>query len=543
MSENLPIRYRFHKVADLRWLITIHSFVFVALTLMSRPVAAQMDTTEIAQKRMNEVFSLIDKNYVTTPDMSRMSDEAVRAMLKALDPHSVFIAAKDVQRANEGLVGNFEGVGITFQINNDTIFVGDVIDGGPSEKVGLQRGDRIIRIDGQPATGDSITNSYVTSHLRGKKGTVVVVDILREGQELSFHITRDKIPLYSVDTWFMADDKTGYIRLARFARTSVDEFRKAQKQLQKQGMQNLILDLRGNSGGYLDIACGLVNELLPKGRLIVYTEGRLAARQDFHTRGSGSFREGTLVVLIDENSASASEIVSGAVQDWDRGTLIGRRTFGKGLVQRMFTLSDGSQVRLTTARYYTPSGRCIQKPYDKGSEDYNGDIARRYSSGELVNLDSIHLPDSLKFSTAGGRTVYGGGGIMPDIFVPMDTMRLSDYYIALRSKGLVNGFPLTWADSHRDDPRLKDFDSFLQHYDEFDVDAAFAKYAAEKNIVRDTALEAKQPERTRHSDDYLHLVLKAQVARNLFGTEYYYRIMCAIDEGYQRAVRELRVEN
>jgi len=518
----------------------LFSIAFISLTMVPHFVAAQPDSTAVAQKRMNEVFSLIDKNYVTTPDMSLMSDEAVKAMLKALDPHSIFIPAKDVQRANEGLVGNFEGVGITFQINNDTIFVADVIDGGPSEKVGLQRGDRIVRIDGQPATGDSITNTYVTSHLRGKKGTVVVVDILRDGKELTFHITRDKIPLHSIDTWFMADEEIGYIRLSRFARTSVDEFRNAMRQLRKQGLKSLVLDLRGNTGGYLDIACGLVNELLPKGRLIVYTEGRLAPRQDFKTHGSGSFREGDLVVLVDENSASASEIVSGAVQDWDRGTLIGRRTFGKGLVQRMFNLNDGAQVRLTTARYFTPSGRCIQKPYDKGTDDYNGDLSRRFASGELVNLDSVHFPDSLKFTTAGGRTVYGGGGIMPDIFVPMDTMRLSDYYIAVRSKGLVNGFPLSWANNHRDDPRLATYDAFLQHYDEFEVDAEFEHFAAQKEVVRDAALEAAHPEQTKRSNEYLHLILKAQIARHLFGTEYYYRVMCVVDDAYLRALQLLK---
>lgn len=510
-----------------------------SLFLSSLSLQAQTDTA-MANRRMNEVFSLIDKNYVTEPDLNLVSEEAVKAMLKALDPHSIFIPAKDVERANEGLVGNFEGVGITFQITNDTIFVADVIDGGPSEKVGILRGDRIIRIDGKPATGDSITNSFVTKHLRGKKGTVAVVDILRDGREINFHITRDKIPLHSVDTWFMADSVTGYIRLARFARTSVDEFRTAVRKLERQGMKQLIFDLRGNTGGYLDIACGLVNELLPKHRLIVYTEGRFSKRRDIVTRGSGLFREGDLVVLIDENSASASEIVSGAVQDWDRGTLVGRRTFGKGLVQRMYTLSDGSQVRLTTARYYTPSGRCIQKPYDKGSDDYNRDLSRRFASGELVNLDSVHLPDSLRFTTASGRTVYGGGGIMPDIFVPMDTMRLSDYYIAVRSKGLVNSFPLTWANSHRDDVRLSDYGQFMQHYDEFPIDSLFAEFAREKGIVRDTSVEAAHPEQTRRSDDYLHLILKAQVARNLFGVEYYYRIMCVIDDAYLRALQVLK---
>ncbi|KWW30947.1 MAG: carboxyl-terminal processing protease [bacterium P3] len=525
---------------------TVTSHRAAALVLAASLVAqlslhGQNDTSSAAaRQRMDEVFSLIDKNYVTAPDMNRMSDEAVKAMLKALDPHSVFIPAKDVQRANEALTGNFEGIGITFQINGDTIFVADVIDGGPSEKVGLHRGDRIIRIDGRPATGDSVTNNFVTSHLRGKKGTVVVVDVLRDGRELEFHIVRDKIPLHSVDTWFMAADGIGYIRLARFARTSVDEFRAAVRQLQRQGMTRLIFDLRGNTGGYLDIACALAGELLPRHRLIVYTEGRLAPRQDFRTRGSGSFREGDLIVLVDENSASASEIVSGAVQDWDRGLLIGRRTFGKGLVQRIFNLSDGSQVRLTTARYFTPSGRCIQKPYDKGTDDYNRDLSRRFASGELVSLDSIHLPDSLRYTTASGRTVYGGGGIMPDIFVPMDTMRLSDYYIAIRSKGLVNSFPLAWADKHRDDERLSDFEKFLAHYDSFPVDSLFAVHAAEQGIVRDTAAETSRRLQTERSDNYLHLILKAQIARNLFGTEYYYRIMCVIDDAYLKALEQLR---
>lgn len=518
-------------------IFTFHLSPFT--TAYAQPPIIPDSLTE-GQKRVDQVMKLIDGNYTDAPDMDKMSTEAINAMLKTLDPHSVYIAAKDVERANEGLQGNFEGVGISFQIVSDTIVVGSVIVGGPSEKVGLEVGDKIIRIDHQPATGDSINNNFVFKHLRGKKGTVVSLDILHQGTAYSFEITRDKVPIYSVDTWFMADDSIGYIRLTRFARTSVDEFRKALRGLEKQGMTSLILDLRGNSGGFLDIACGLANEFLERGQLLVYQEGRRTPRQDYRANGHGKFRKGKLVVLIDEGSASASEIVSGAVQDWDRGILIGRRSFGKGLVQRMFQLSDGGQVRLTTARYYTPSGRCIQRPYDEGSDAYRDDISQRYKHGELVNADSIHFPDSLKYTTAHGRTVYGGGGIMPDLFVPMDTMRLSDYYISLRGKGLLNSLPLQWADSHRKDPSVKTFDLFLENYDSFRLDSLLAAAAIEKGVVRDTEKEALEPERTAHSDRYLALMLKAQVAKDLFGIEYYYKVMKDIDDPYLRAVEFLR---
>lgn len=498
------------------------------------------DTVSAGQLRVDEVMGMIDANYVDSPDMNKMSEEAIRAMLKALDPHSMYIPSKDVQRANEGLEGNFEGVGISFQIVEDTIVVGSVISGGPSEKVGLAVGDKILRIDGGAATGDSINNNFVFKHLRGKKGTVVTLDILRAGTVYTFEVVRDKVPIYSVDTYFMADDSIGYIRLIRFARTSVDEFRKALKSLDKQGMKSLILDLRGNTGGYLDIACGMANEFLSRGQLIVYTEGRMSKRQDFRANSRGQFREGRLAVLIDEGSASASEIVSGAIQDWDRGIVIGRRSFGKGLVQRMFMLKDGGQVRLTTARYYTPSGRCIQRPYDEGSDAYRDDISQRYKHGELVNADSIHFADSLRYRTASGRTVYGGGGIMPDIFVPMDTMRLSDYYISLRGKGLLNSFPMQWADSHRNRAEVKTFEDFLANYDSFGLDSLLAAAAIEKGVVRNTEKEVQEPERTAHSDSYLHLMLKAQVAKDLFGIEYYYKVMKEIDDGYNAAVEQLR---
>ena len=520
-------------------LLSLLTFFLSPFTSLRAQKPIIPDTITPGQQRVDQVMKLIDGNYTESPDMERLSTEAINAMLKALDPHSVYIAAKDVERANEGLQGNFEGVGISFQIISDTIVVQSVIDGGPSEKVGLMVGDKLIRIDGEAATGDTINNNFVFKRLRGKKGTIVHIDILRQGSIYNFEITRDKVPIYSVDTWFMADSTIGYIRLIRFARSSVSEFLKALNSLEKQGMQSLILDLRGNTGGFLDIACGLANEFLDRGQLIVYQEGRRTPRQNFNANGRGHFRKGDLVVLIDEGSASASEIVSGAVQDWDRGTIIGRRSFGKGLVQRMFPLDDGGQVRLTTARYFTPSGRCIQRPYDGGSDAYRDDISQRYKHGELVNADSIHFADSLKYKTAHGRTVYGGGGIMPDLFVPMDTMRLSDYYVSLRGKGLLNSFPLQWADSHRKDPRVKTFDLYLQNYDSFGLDSLLSAAAIEKGVVRDSEKEAREPERTAHSDNYLRLMLKAQVAKDLFGIEYYYKVMKDIDEPYLRAVEYL----
>ena len=492
-------------------------------------------------ERLNEVFELIKKNYLDEPDMDHLSEVAINAVLKDLDPHSMYIAAKDVQRTNESLVGNFEGIGVTFSIVDDTICVGDIIVEGPAEKVGLMRGDKILRIDDTAATGDSITNNYVMKHIRGKKGTTVVLDVLRDHEVLKFHIVRDKIPIYSIDTYFMVNDTTGYIRLSRFARSSVTEFRNACEELKKKGMQALIFDLRGNSGGYLDIACGIANEFLNKGSLLVYTNGRTVRRQNFVANSNGSFRQGKLIVLVDENSASASEIVSGAVQDYDRGTLIGRRTFGKGLAQRVFPLRDGGQVRLTTARYYTPSGRCIQKPYSEGhTDDYQKDLTQRYLNGELVNADSIHLPDSLKYTTQGGRTVYGGGGIMPDIFVPIDTMKLTPFFITARSKGLFYKFANQWADRHRNSADIKDFDTFISKYDSFGIDKLFAQYAEEKEVLRDFEAEAALPaERVKHSDDYMRYVLKATLARTLFGINYYFMVMRDIDEPFLRAMQEL----
>lgn len=526
-----------------RYLILILSFCFLVSPSQAQrnKKSATLPADSIpGASRIVEVLNLVQSNYVESANTDKLGESAIRAILSELDPHSIYVPAKDVERTNESLQGNFEGVGVTISITSDTIIVGDVVAGGPAEKVGVLRGDKILRIDGENATGDSVNNAFVFKRLRGKKGTLVTIDMLRDLDTITFVIERDKIPIYSIDSYFMVDDTIGYIRLLRFARTSVKEFRNALHSLEKEGMKSLILDLRGNTGGYLDIAFGLANEFISSGRLLVYQEGRMQPRQDFKSKIYGSFREGNLVVMVDENSASASEIVSGAVQDWDRGILVGRRTFGKGLVQRMYTLADGGQVRLTTARYYTPSGRCIQKPYSKGSVDYRSDLNRRFKHGEYVSADSIHFPDSLKYTTAGGRTVYGGGGIMPDIFVPMDTMRLTDYYLAVSSKGILRQFPQQWASQHRHDERVKDFDAFMANYDQLGIDPLMEHYAAEKGVERDTAKENADTLRTRHSDKFLHYQLKALVAQNLFGLKYYYLIMKDIDDCYQVAVGQIR---
>lgn len=555
---------------------------------------SSLPDTSSAFRLINEAYTYINNFYVDTPDMNRASEHAVAAMLSHMDPHSAFIAARNVERNNEGLTGNFEGVGIRFSIDNDTIQVADVIVGGPAEKVGLQIGDKLVAIDGENATGDTINNNFVFKRLRGKKGTQVVLTVRRHGVKdlMEFTVVRDKVPIYSIEGSFMIDDQTGYIRLARFSRTSTEEFIQAVSQLKKKGMQRLVFDLRGNGGGYLDVAFAMADQFLPQGRLIVYQEGRRQPRQNFVSTRRGCYTSGPLIVLIDETSASASEIVAGALQDWDRATIIGRRSFGKGLVQRQLKASDGSEIRLTTARYYTPSGRCIQKPYDKGKGAYQDDLNQRYQHGELVHADSIHFPDSLKYRTHAGRTVYGGGGIMPDIFVPIDTIRLSDYFLSLRSKGLINEYANNFADEHRRDEQLKDFDNFTLHYDQYHVDSLFNLFAQSKGIeassvrgdwvaqwvadqfkqqLKDTTaaidadsyvayIERWQTDTTfmnalhkkaaaedrrsviinQRSEEYLHSMLKALIASRLYGTDYYYRVMIDEDQGIKVAMKSFK---
>lgn len=492
---------------------------------------------ETSQKLATTMY-IIDKFYVDSTDMPKLTEEAIMAMLKSLDPHSAYIAPKDVKKANESLEGSFEGIGVTFQILRDTILVVSAVPGGPSEKVGIMAGDRIVTIDGEDAFGKKVNNEFVTQHLRGKKGTKVVLGIKRgEDKELiDFEIVRDKIPLNSINTYFMVDKKIGYIKLDQFAQKSADEFEKALNDLKKQGMKSLIFDLRGNAGGYLQTAFELGNEFLGSGKTVVFTEGLKSPKMVYETDKNGDFREGMLVVLIDESSASASEIVSGAIQDWDRGVLIGRRSFGKGLVQRPFNLPDGAQIRLTTARYYTPTGRCIQRSYEKGSEDYFKEMTKRLEHGEYYHADSIHFPDSLRYFTlTSGRTVYGGGGIMPDIFMPVDTTYSTKLLTNLVRKSVFNSYCIDYVLANREKIQ-NDYPDFQKYNNNFTVDASmieeFKKAAEQKDVKWDDG----QFER---SEAWIKLRIKAMIAQDVWNIDKFYQVVMREDKMVERAVNLL----
>jgi carboxyl-terminal processing protease len=489
-------------------------------------------------KKMSSLLYMVNNFYVDTLDMSAITEKAIITTLKELDPHSSYIPKKDVEKANEPLEGSFEGVGLTFQMFKDTILVIAPVAGGPSDKVGIMAGDKIIKVDGEDAFGEEINNQWVMDHLRGKKGTEVIVGIFRRGVDdmLEFKVTRDKIPLNSMDAHFMLDDKTGYIKLNRFARNSLDEFKEAVAELKSEGMENLVFDLRSNSGGYLGTAMTISDEFLSAGKSIVYTEGIHSPRQDLNATDKGTFEEGKLIVLINEGSASASEIVSGAVQDWDRGVIIGRRSFGKGLVQRPFKLPDGSVVRLTIARYYTPSGRSIQKPYDDGTDEYYKDFARRANNGELSSADSIDFPDSLKYETHKGRTVYGGGGIMPDIFLGYDSVRYNTLYASLIRKGVFNNYVNEYLDDHRKslkknypeiDKYINDFKLTDDEFDEFLSDAKAEEIEIDEELLNPNV-------------DFIKLQIKALIARNLYESDSYYEVLWPEDREIRKALEVLK---
>ena len=491
-------------------------------------------------RKMSTLLYYINNYYVDTLDLPDLVEHAFVQTLKELDPHSAYIPAKDVKKADEPLQGSFEGVGITFQLFKDTILVVSPIPGGPSDKVGILAGDKIVSVDGEDSFGEKINNQWVFDHLRGKKGTIVKVEVYRRGNDelLDFEITRDKIPINSLDASFMLNEKTGYIKLNRFSKTSLDEFNEAIVDLKAMGMENLIFDLRGNGGGYLGTAMTISDEFLSEGELIVYTEGIHQPRQDLVATSKGEFESGKLVVLINEGSASASEIVSGAVQDWDRGLIIGRRSFGKGLVQRPFQMPDKSMVRLTVARYYTPSGRCIQKPYDAGVEEYHLDFKHRLEHGELISADSIDFPDSLKYETKNGRIVYGGGGIMPDIFVPLDSTRYTDLYSKLIRKGVVNSFVNEYLDKNRKTLQseyklFKDFDKGFSLNDA-DFEQFLAKAKTEKIEIEDLDAELNV--------DFVKLQLKALIARNIYETGNYFEVVAKMDHEIDKALEIINNE-
>ena len=515
------------------------AFFGTQVSLKAQVLKGAEDPAATYQK-FESLLQLIDYAYVEDVDQAKIVEDAIINVLKELDPHSTYISKKDIEKTNEPLVGNFEGVGIQFQIYHDTILVVSPVPGGPSDKLGILAGDKIIKINGEDAFGSKINNQYVLDHLRGQKGTKVNVAIFRKGTKglIDYTIVRDKIPLNSIDATYMVNSEIGYIKLARFARTSADEFRESVIQLRKEGMKNLILDLRNNSGGYLDIAFELSDEFLPAGKLIVYTKGLRSQKQDFIATGKGSFETGKLVILIDEASASASEIVSGAVQDWDRGVIIGRRSFGKGLVQRPFMLPDSSMIRLTTARYYTPSGRCIQKSYENGSEDYYSEVFNRFQHGEMIHADSIKFPDSLRYYTHNKRVVYGGGGIMPDVFIPLDTTFASKYYTDVFRKGLLNEYVIQYIEGSRNEllkayPNVKVFNTSFK--DEKLLDK-FVDYAQGKEVPRDDkGLEA--------SGKQIAIVLKGLIARNLYNVSSYFEVIGSSDDDIQRAVEILSSED
>ncbi len=485
-------------------------------------------------QKLGTTLYLIENFYTDTVNLDKVTEDAIIAALKELDPHSAYISKKDVEKANEQLVGSFEGIGVTFQLVRDTITVIGPTAGGPSERVGIMAGDKFVKIDGEDAVGKKIDNEWVQKHLRGKKGTKVTVTVKRgnDPELMDFEIIRDKIPLNSINAFFMMEKNVGYIKLDRFAQESTKEFKNALADLKKRGMKSLILDLRSNTGGYLNTAIELVDQFLKANQLIVYTEGLHSPRQEWKSTDAGDYTEGKLVVLIDEGSASASEILSGAVQDHDRGVIIGRRSFGKGLVQRPFNLPDGAVIRLTTARYHTPTGRCIQRPYEEGTEEYYKEMTKRLEHGEYFHADSIHFPDSLKYKTDNGRVVYGGGGIMPDIFMPIDTSFNSKLYTNLVRKGVFNKYTVDYAMANRENLK-KQYPEFSHFNKDFQITDAMmeeVKAVAEKEKV------TWNDEEYQRSEKYIKLQIKALIARNVWEMQQYYEVTLTEDPTIKKAM-------
>jgi carboxyl-terminal processing protease len=509
--------------------------LIISATVLNPVVLTGQESVQKNQMKFGRLLRLVDGYYVDSANIDELTEKAIIHLLSELDPHSVYISKEEVDKMNEPLQGNFEGIGISFNIFKDTLLITSVIPGGPSEKVGLRAGDRIVEVDGKNIAGTGIKNSDVMEMLRGDKGTTVEISVLRRNlnELLNFTIIRDKIPIFSLDASYMLDDETGYIKLNKFSATTTEEFTNAMMELKKQNLQNLILDLRGNGGGYLKTAIEISDQFLDDNKLIVYTDGTNERRRDYRATSNGIFEAGNLVVLVDESSASASEIVSGAVQDWDRGLIIGRRSFGKGLVQKPYFLTDGSLVRLTTAHYYTPSGRNIQKPYENGVEEYKRDYLDRLSSGQLFSADSIQLDDSLKFKTlVNGRDVYGGGGVMPDIFIPMDTSSHYRYYNRLRRTNVVYNFVLDYVDQHRTE--LKN------QYSEFE---AFKNNFEVGQEMIDSIISEGEKEGIEKDEESLTFTLptmkkeiKALIARDIFSLNDYFKILYQDDEAILKAL-------
>ncbi len=505
-------------------------------------VQVEAQNMNMEMRKLSMAVYAVSNLYVDSTDTDKLVEDAISGMLEKLDPHSNYLDPEETKEMTEPLQGNFDGIGIQFNMLTDTLYVIQVIAGGPSEKVGLMAGDRIIMVNDTVIAGVKMRNTDIMKRLRGPKGTEVRVKVLRnhDPELIEFKIVRGKIPVYSLDAAYMADKQTGYIKLNRFAASSGTEFLEALEKLRKKGMKNLILDLQGNGGGYLNIAIDITNEFLQKGKLIVYTEGAKQPREEANATGRGNFEEGRLVVLVDEASASASEILAGAIQDWDRGVIIGRRTFGKGLVQKPIPLPDGSMIRLTVSRYFTPTGRGIQKPYESGKkEDYNHDLIDRYNRGELMSADSIHFPDSMKYKTlVNQRVVYGGGGIMPDIFIPIDTTRFTDYHRRLIATGLVNRIAMNYLDVNRQE-LTSTYRRFEQYKQNFEVSESMMQELLA--MAEGEKIEFKEEEYDR-SKPLIMLQVKALIARDLYEMAEYFQIMNDDNPSYKEALRILNDE-
>lgn len=512
-------------------------FSFVSLFSFGQ----QNNSTLNASQKLTEVLLNVDRYYVDAPNISKLTETAIVSLLEELDPHSTYIPKEELDDAQMTINGSFVGIGVRFQLMKDTISVVATIPGGPSEKLGVLPGDQIVQVDGNNVAGIGIKNDQVRQKLMGDLGTKVKVTVNRKGKLLDFNITRDKIPVFSVDAAYMIDKEIGYIKLNSFSKTTVQEVQTALQTLKSQGMKSLIFDLQSNGGGLLDAAHKLADEFLSGDKLIVYSEGRAQPRYDLKAMKKGLFEEGQLVILTDEYSASASEILSGAIQDWDRGLIVGRRTYGKGLVQRPMPLTDGSEIRLTIARYYTPTGRHIQKPY-QDTETYRKDLNQRYLNGEFFLKDSIKLPDSLMYKTLKTkRTVYGGGGIMPDVFVALDTTESSSYFADLIQGGHVNSFIFKYVNENRA-TLLKSYPSIKEFKANFVCDAAFMDSFFAYVAQEDSTLKFNEDE-YRRSENLIKLRLKSVIAQDLWGTNEMFQIYNDTNEILQEAIQQIQSKN
>lgn len=503
--------------------------VLLTLVVMNMLPDRKFDGDYNRWRKLNLILQEVQKNYVDTIDMKSMTDAAVIAALAELDPHSVYLPPVELIESETELSGNFEGIGITFNVPNDTAIVLSAVPGGPSEKAGLMQGDRIIKVDERIIAGRKTPQDSMVRMMKGPSGTKVKITVSRDGTEIPFEIVRDRIPMHCVDAAFMIDDTTGYIKLSKFSRTTFKEFREASEKLLSEGMEHLIFDLRNNTGGYFDQALMLSNEFLEKGEEIVYMEGRERPRQNFDADGRGSLKDISLSVLIDEGTASSSEIFSGAIQDNDRGVIIGRRSFGKGLVQEPINFTDGSGLRLTVSRFYTPSGRCIQKPYDK---DYAYDIYERYAHGEMTSADSMKVDTSAVFYTVKGRRVYGGGGIIPDIFVPMDTTKATRFFINCNKKATTVRFASAMFDKYKGElAEIEDFDKLAAYLESIDLDSQFLEFADRVDGIRPAKGEWAE------SRVYMMPQINALVGRySKLNDEAFHRFYIPIDDNIQAAL-------